>query len=114
VAPLRYSARLRELAAQAAHTARGAEGAATARPHRGRGTSPALPARAHGLPALTIGCLDGHGLAPRSHQAGDTAAALDPAALDALLQYALTLVDAIDADLARASTGRAAAAPAAA
>jgi hypothetical protein len=102
--PLRYSARLRELAAQPA----------AARPHRGRGTSPALPARARGLPALTIGCLDGHGLAPHSHQAGDTAAALDPAALDALLHYALTLVDAIDADVARASTGRAAAAPAAA
>ncbi len=51
-------------------------GAATggrAAPHRGRGTSPALPARTRRLPALTIGCLDGRGLAPRSHQAGDTA-----------------------------------------
>jgi hypothetical protein len=89
--PLRYLARLRRLAAQAGPT----------RPHRGRGTSPAFPARTRGLPALTIGCLDARGLALRSHQAGDTATALDPAAPDALLQYALTLVDAIDADLAR-------------
>jgi hypothetical protein len=57
--------------------------------------------------------VDARGLAPRSHQAGDTPAALDPAALDALLQFALTLVDAIDADLARtASSGAAAPHPA--
>ncbi len=94
--PLRYPARLRALASQAGDEARWLG----ARPHRGRGTSPALPARTRGLPALTIGCLDAGGLAPRSHQAGDTSAALDPAALDGLLQFALTLVDAIDADLA--------------
>ncbi len=92
--PLRYHARLRGLAAHVAP-------ASTAQPHRGRGTSPALPARVRGLPALTIGCLDGRGVAPRSHQSADTVAKLDPAALDALLQFALTLVDAIDADLAR-------------
>jgi hypothetical protein len=93
---LRAFARLRRLAAETL-TATGA----ARRPHRGRGTSPAWPARARGLPALTIGCLDARGLAPRSHQAGDVPAALDPAALDALLHFALTLVDAIDADLAR-------------
>jgi Peptidase family M28 len=107
--PLRYSARLRGLAAQAG----GVASWLAARPHRGRGNSPALPARTRRLPALTIGCLDARGLAPRSHQAGDTAAALDPAALDALLQFALTLVDVIDADLARSSSGgRSSAAPA--
>jgi hypothetical protein len=108
--PVRYLARLRGLAVQAAqagHTAR------TAQPHRGRGTSPALPARTRGLPALTIGCLDRRGLVPRSHQSGDVPAALDPAAPDALLQFALTLVDAIDVDLARTPSGRAAAARAA-
>jgi hypothetical protein len=98
--PLRYAARLRGLAARTA----GAQG-----PHRGRGTGPALPARLRRLPALTIGCVDARGLAPRSHQAGDTPAALDPAALDALLQFALTLVDAIDADLARTASSDAAA-----
>src|SRR5581483_25926 len=108
--PLPYLARLRGLAAQAARAARPAgSGPAVARPHRGRGTGPALPARARGLPALTIGCLDGRGLAPRAHQATDLAAAIDPAAPDALLQYALTLVDAIDADLGRASSRSAAA-----
>ncbi len=113
--PLRYLARLRGLAAQAGGAAPGATaspGPAAARPHRGRGTSPALPARARRMPALTIGCLDARGLAPRSHQAGDIPAALDPAALDALLQFALTLVDAIDADLARGATDRSTAAPA--
>ena len=90
--PLRFAPRLRALAARTA---------SAPRPHRGRGTSPALPARIRRLPALTIGCLDGRGLAPRSHRRSDTAAALDQTALDAVLQYALTLIDAIDADLAR-------------
>jgi hypothetical protein len=104
--PLRCLARLRGLAA---HTG------GAAQPHRGRGTSPALPARVRRIPALSVGCLDARGLAPRSHQALDTPAALDPLAPDALLQFALTLVDAIDADLARTSTsGRSSAAPAAA
>ena len=107
--PLRSLGQLRRLAAQ---TLNG--GGATRPPHRGRGTSPAWPARARRLPALTIGCLDSRGLVPRSHQAGDTPARLDPAALDALLQFALTLVDAMDADLARVTSRRAGATPAAA
>jgi hypothetical protein len=110
--PLPYLARLRGLAGQAARPA--GSGAAAAHPHRGRGIGPALPARTCGLPALTIGCLNGRGLAPRSHQATDLPRAIDPAAPDALLHYALTLVDAIDADLARHASGRSAAAPAAA
>jgi uncharacterized membrane protein YtjA (UPF0391 family) len=103
--PVRSLGRLRQLAAQA-----GAAGSAQA--HRGRGTSPSLPARTRRLPALSIGCVDHRGLAPRSHQAGDTAAVLDPAALDALLQFGLMLVDAIDADLARPASRRSDAAPA--
>lgn len=107
--PLRYGARLRDLAERVG-------GQATplgARAHRGRGISPALPARAAGLPALTIGCVDARGLAPRSHQPGDRAAALDAGAMDRLLELALTLVDELDADLARVS-GRSGAVPAAA
>jgi hypothetical protein len=107
--PMRYAARLRGLAARAG----GDASWLAARPYRGRGTSPALPARTRGLPALTIGCLDARGLAPRSHQTGDTAAALDPAALDGLVQFALTVVDAIDADLARTQSAGAPAARAA-
>ena len=102
--PLRYLARLRGLAARAG---------GSARPHRGRGTSPALPARARRIPALTVGCLDARGLALRSHQPGDIPAALDPAATDALLHFTLTLVDAIDADLARTQASTAPAAHAA-
>jgi hypothetical protein len=101
---------LRRLRALAARTA--ADNDPTARSHRGRGTSPALPARMRRLPALTIGCLDERGIAPRSHQAGDRPSALDSAALDALLQYGLLLVDAIDAELSRSASDRSRAAPA--
>ena len=80
-----------------------------AAPHRGRGVSPAFPARFAGLPAITIGCLDARGLVPRSHQPSDTPEALDRGAIDGLLELALTLVDAIDADLAQpTATGTAA------
>ena len=71
-----------------------------AAPHRGRGVSPALPARVAGLPAITIGCLDGDGLAPalaparrRSRRRSTAAPSTD------CCELALTLVDAIDADL---------------
>jgi hypothetical protein len=107
--PLRYLARLRDLAARTGGPATPLQ----AIPHFGRGTGPALPARTAGIPALTIGAVDGRGLAPRSQQGSDTAPALDPAALDRVLEFALTLVDAIDADLTR-PTGRSGAARAAA
>ncbi|MGZ4165215.1 MAG: M28 family peptidase [Solirubrobacteraceae bacterium] len=106
--PVPSPRRLRELAMRTAARDDGAR----ARPYRGRGTSPALPASMRRLPALTIGCLDDRGLAPRSHQAGDHPAALEPDALDALLRFGLVLVDAIDADLARSASDRSRAAPA--
>ncbi|HKO28316.1 MAG TPA: M28 family peptidase, partial [Solirubrobacteraceae bacterium] len=87
--PLRYSRTLRELCADL-------EGSAG---HRGRGATPALPARAKGLPAIAIGCLDRHGLAPRSHQPTDVASAIDQADLDQAIEFALRLVDAIDGAL---------------
>jgi hypothetical protein len=108
--PLRFHPRLRELAQQLADPPIGLD----ARPHRGRGTSPALPARVAGIPAITIGSLDARGLAARSHTAQDTADNLDPAALDELLQFALILVDAIDADLVRQAAANPPTAPAAA
>jgi hypothetical protein len=100
--PLGFLPRLRDLAARA-NPARPLDA-----PLRGRGTSPALPARARGLPALTIGLRDRRGLGPHSHHATDRPDALDAQALDALLQFALTLVDAIDADLSRANPAPAA------
>ena len=93
--PMRYLARLRALCAQLQD--------AKAAPHRGRGTTPALPARARRLPAISIGCLDEHGLAANSHTARDTPEQLDAGALDATLQFGLMLVDAIDAYLAERS-----------
>jgi Peptidase family M28 len=101
--PLRFTSRLGQIAEHAA----GPTTELGAVPHRGRGTTPALAARFAGLPAITIGCLDGDGLAPRSHQTADVPEALDRGSIDRLLELALTLVDAIDADLSRAvTTGR--------
>ncbi|HEX4280885.1 MAG TPA: M28 family peptidase [Solirubrobacteraceae bacterium] len=91
--PLRYASSLRNLAADAGIT-----------PHRGRGATPALPARATGLPAIAIGCLDRLGLAPRSHQQSDTPDTLDEAATDDALMLGLTLARAIDASLTPGAT----------
>ncbi len=89
--PLRYARPLRALCAQTG-----------ARPHRGRGATPALLARVGGLSAIAIGCLDARGLVPRSHQPGDTPEPVDEAALDGALELGLALVAAIDASLATA------------
>jgi Peptidase family M28 len=97
--PLRFDRSARGLLAGVARS----EAHLGAAPRRGRGTTPALPARAAGIPAVSIGCLDDHGLVPRSHQAGDGSQNLDPAAIDATLELALALIDAIDAQLARRS-----------
>jgi hypothetical protein len=98
--PLRFLPRLVRLAADAADgPSAGRKPEPTARAHRGRGVSPAYPARLRSRPAITLGALDEAGLAPRSHLPTDTAANLDPVAADLLLELALTLVDAIDADL---------------
>jgi hypothetical protein len=97
--PLRYATRLRMLSARVA----GEESHLGAGPYRGRGVTPALPARARQLPAIAIGCLDARGLVPRSHRSGDTPDALDHAAMERTLELGLALVDAIDADLTRAA-----------
>ncbi len=95
--PLRYLDRLRALCARVA----AAEPHFGARPHRGRGLTPGTPALLARRPAITIGTLDEHELAGRSHQSGDTADSVDPAALDATLAFALLLADEIDAFLGR-------------
>lgn len=102
--PLRFTRRLTALAARVAGPGTGLDG----RPHRGRGVSPAFPGRFAGLAAITIGCLDDEGLVPRSHTPGDVPEALDRGAIDRLLELALTLVDAIDSDLADRASGTAA------
>ena len=94
--PLLYAVRLRRLAAAVATDAAYLH----ARSRDGRGATPALPARKARVPGLSIGCQDDRGLVPRSHQMGDTADAIDPAAADAAIQFGLLLVDAIDAALA--------------
>ncbi len=90
--PLRCSSELRRLCASLAadEPHLGAGG------HRGRGATPALPARERRVPAIALGCLDRRGLVPRSHQPSDTQSNTDPGALDDMLQFALILVDRID------------------
>lgn len=92
--PLHFAPRLTALAVQAAGPDPRARG------HRGRGLSPALPARRAGLPAITLGALDARGLAPRSHLPEDRTEAIDTSAMDRILGLALALVDALDAELA--------------
>ncbi len=100
--PLRYARRLRALAAET-----------PASPYRGRGATPALPARAAGLPAIAIGCLDDRGLAPRSHQRKDIPEEIDPQAPNRALELGRTMVNAIDASLTtEPRTGAEAATPA--
>jgi hypothetical protein len=105
--PLRYSATLRRACARIgldeAHLELGS--------HRGRSNTGAYAARAAGLPALTIGCLDVHHAAPHSHLKTDTTVAVDRSSLGRTIQFALLLVDAIDAEVGRTEP-RSAATPA--
>jgi hypothetical protein len=71
-----------------------------AEPYRGRGTMPALAARAARLPAIALRCLDRGGVVPRSHQRSDTAGAVDQLSMDDAVQFGLMLADAIDSFLA--------------
>jgi hypothetical protein len=90
--PLRYARPLNELCAGVASEQPGLQ----ARPHSGRGATPALAARAAQLPSIAIGCLDERGLAPRSHQDSDTAEHIDASALDSTVELGLLLIDAVD------------------
>ncbi len=66
-----------------------------------RRSSAAAAARGRRLPAAWIGALDASGIAPRSRQPSDTVEHLDPASGEAVLDFALACVDALDADLTR-------------
>jgi hypothetical protein len=68
--------------------------------HADRSCTPAYPALAARIPALAIGARGPYGLAPRSHQTGDVAAAVESSAVEHVVEFGLTLVDAIDASLA--------------
>ena len=99
--PLRFLAALRGLGAEVAAL----DPSLGLREHRGRGCSPAFPARIAGIPAITIGAVDARGLVPRSHQSADLAESVDPAAVDAILQTGLLLADAVDGYLAGLTPG---------
>jgi hypothetical protein len=93
--PFGYFKQLRKLSAAVA----GQNPHLGARAQRGRGTTPALPARTRRLPAIAVGAFDQRGLAPRSHQATDTPERVDAGSIDRVVEFGLLLVDAIDAYL---------------
>jgi hypothetical protein len=64
-----------------------------------RRSTAAGAARGRRLPAAWVGALDADGIAPRSRQPADTPEHLDPAAAEAVLDFALACVDALDAEL---------------
>ena len=99
--PLRAFSRLRGLARELA----GRDPELGLSAHHGRGTSPSLPARIRRIPAITIGAVDARGLTARSHQMADAPDAIDPGALDRVVEAGLLLVDAIDASLATRIAG---------
>ncbi len=94
--PVGYFKQLRRLAAGVASD----NPHLKARPQRGRGTAPALPARSRRLPAIAVGAIDQQGLAPRSHQGADTPERIDAGSIDRVVEFGLLLVDSIDAYLA--------------
>ncbi len=94
--PRRSAATLRALAAQVAH----AEPDLHVSMHADRGTTPALAALTARIPGMAIGAVADPGLAPRSHQRGDIAAAVNADTLGEVVAFGLVLVDAIDAWLA--------------
>jgi hypothetical protein len=97
IAPLKFHPRLAGLAKQVAAD----EGHLGARPYSGRGATGGWAARSRGWPAITVGCLEGHGFVPGRDQSGDVPDSLDPEAMQAALEFCLALVDALDEDLGR-------------
>ena len=94
--PLRYLPQLQRLCAQVAADLP----ELGAKPHRGRGSTAALPARAARIPAIAIGSVSGNGIIAHSHQRSDTQDHIDQDAIDDMVQFGLTLVEHIDAYLA--------------
>jgi hypothetical protein len=95
--PLAYAAPLRQRAAAIAPD----QADTRAQPHHGRGATPAFRARMKRIPAIAIGCLDERGIVPRSHAKVDSGDSLNQTSLEQAVQFALMLVDAIDAELAQ-------------
>jgi hypothetical protein len=67
---------------------------------RGRGFTPALPARFAGIPSVAIGALDALGLSPHRNQPSDAPGTVDLAALGATVEIGLLLCEEIDDYLA--------------
>ena len=71
-----------------------------AAPIRGRGSSGAYPARLAGWPAIAVGSFDDLDRVPRAHRPDDIAEAIEPAALEAMVELCVAFVERIDAGLA--------------
>jgi hypothetical protein len=91
--PLRLHPRLIELACAASN--------ATAAELRGRDASAAYRARRMRWPAIALGAVNDHGIAPRRRMPDDEPDTVDVAAMEAILELCLALATALDADLAK-------------
>jgi hypothetical protein len=101
--PVRHFKALRRLGAQAGQ----ADPQLDLTAHRGRGSSPALPARLAGMPSIAIGSLDALGLSANSHQQSDTPDTVEEVVLADMVEIGLLLAEAIDVYLAELPQQRA-------
>ena len=102
VFPLTYDARLLSLCDEIASAHAVADDEAEvpgARPYVARTTGDAAVARAKGLRAISISCLNELGYAPRYHAPGDTAERIDDEALTRAFAFSSELIERIDAEL---------------
>jgi hypothetical protein len=102
VFPLAYDERLVGLCEQVAREAAPSEDRgprAPARAYVARTTGDAAAARARGMRAISISCLNELGYPPRYHAPGDTPEHLEDAALDEAFAFSATLLERIDAEL---------------
>lgn len=102
LAPRRLHPRLAALCADVART----RPVLRARAHRGHGAGAGWRARLAGWPAITVGCLDGHGLVPAAGQGSDRADRLDAGAMRAALGLCRELVARLDDDVGRRADAR--------
>lgn len=72
-----------------------------ARPLRHGSAGDSMPPLLAGFRSIGIGCRDGDGLVPHSHQPSDLPEAIDPQALDGAHDFALELIRQLDRDLGR-------------
>ncbi|CAA9501508.1 MAG: hypothetical protein AVDCRST_MAG45-1337 [uncultured Solirubrobacterales bacterium] len=97
--PLSYDARLLGLCDEIAGEQTSGESRVAARGYAARTTGDAAAARARGLRAVSISCLNELGYVPQYHAPGDTPERLEDEALEDAYEFCCELIERIDAQL---------------